>query len=248
MEIDTIDLVFWGFITLVVIGGLVCLIIFLPREHDYEDKYANCYRILYRDGGYSITRRKPVYGENTFSLRGKYFYIHRAPFQLTAVCDGADAPDGKSYRAAAAVTVCFPEDKLQVFAPTFHGVTHDAIIETLEEALGAAMQEAVGQYDSTAGAEAFTELFKAAAKEKLEIFGVYVMHVGEARISCNGNAGPAMEQMTGMEDIGHRQKQLCEFLIRMMPVDWCRIYFYAQVIDGSISVWFAGEEKLTGAV
>lgn len=188
MEIDTIDLIFWGFITLVVLGGLACLVVFLPKEHDYEDKYANCYRIMYRDGNYSVTRKKPTYGENTFSLRGKFFYIYKAPFELTAVCDGTEAPDGKSYRAVGIVTVCFPENKLQVFAPTFHGVAQDSVAETLEEALGSAMKDALEHYDSSAGDETFAELFKNTAKEKLDIFGAYVMKVNNVRITENARS------------------------------------------------------------
>ncbi len=185
MEIDSVDLLFWGFITLVVLGGLACLVIFLPREHAYEEKNENCYRILYRDGNYSVSHKSPRYGENTMSLRGKYFYITKVPFQLNAICDGREAGDGRTYRAAASVTVCFPEDKLQVFAPTFHGVSQDAISETLEEALGAAMEEAVGQYDAAAGEEAFSGQFKSVAKEKLDIFGAYVMSVGNIHVTEN---------------------------------------------------------------
>lgn len=185
MEFELIDYVFWGFVTAVVLGGIACLLVFLPREHDYENKYDGFYRIMYRDGSYSLTRKKPTYGENTFSLRGKFFYIKKIPFEAEAVCEEAKAPDGKSYRAAASLKVCFPEDKLQVFAPTFHGVAHEAVVETLEEALSSAMECAIGKYDETAGAEAFKELFSKEAKEKLDIFGAYVMHTGDVHITEN---------------------------------------------------------------
>lgn len=185
MEFDAVDLIFWGFVTFVVIGGIACLLVFLPREHEYEEKNANCYRISYRDGNYKITHKKPRYGENTFALREKFFYIRKAPFQADAFCDGAEATDGKNYRAASSVTVCFPEDKLQTFAPTFHGSSQEAIVETVEEALSAALTEAVGKYDPSAGEEAFNELFKGVAKEKLDIFGVYVMNVGNVRVTEN---------------------------------------------------------------
>ena len=182
---ELIDIIFWILITAIVLGGLACLVIFLPREHEYEEKTANCYRIVYRDGNYSVSPRKPVYGENTFSLRSKYFYITKAPFHLNAFCDGAEAPNGSQYRAAAMLTVCFPEDRLQTFAPTFHGVSQDGITETLEETLSAAMEDAVKQYDPEKGDEIFGEQFKTAAQKKLDIFGAYVMHINNVRVTEN---------------------------------------------------------------
>ena len=116
MELEAIDIIFWAVILLIAIGGIVSLMIFLPREHDYEEKRANCYRIEYRDGSYKISRKKPRYGENTFSVRSKYFYITQVPFAAEAFCDEAKAKDGKLYRAAATATVYFPEEMLQAFS------------------------------------------------------------------------------------------------------------------------------------
>ena len=185
MEFQAIDYIFWGFIILVVLGGLTCLIVFLPKEHDYEDARNSSYRIQYRDGAYTVSKKKPSYGENKYSLRSKYFYIIKIPFEVDACCEDAKATDGKNYRAVTAIKVCFPEDKLQTFAPTFHGVSHEGIVETLEEALASAMSDAITKYDPAAGEEAFKEVVKESAKEKLDIFGVYVMSVGNIRINEN---------------------------------------------------------------
>ncbi len=185
MEFNTVDLLFWGFITLVVLGGIVCLLIFLPREHDYEDKFKNCYRIQYRDGSYAITEKKATYGENGVSLRSKYFYIMRAPFDCDAYCDEVTASDGKSYRAVASFKVCFPEDKLQVFAPTFQNVQHESVVETLEEALSSALTEALGAYDPAAGEEALNTALTEITKQKLDIFGAYLMRINGLKISEN---------------------------------------------------------------
>lgn len=184
---ESIDLLFWGFIALVVVGGIVCLLVFLPKEHDYEDNKNDCYRIQYRDGNYTVSKKKPSYGENRYSLRSKFFYIKKIPFEIDAFCDEGEAPDGKSYRAVTSVKMCFPEDRLQTFAPTFHGVSHESITETIEEALAAAMKDAIAKYDAAAGEEAFREVFKECAQKKLDIFGLYIMAVGNIRI--NENAG-----------------------------------------------------------
>lgn len=187
MELDanTVTVLFWGFVSLVVVGGLVCLMIFLPREHDYENARDNCYRIMYRDGVYSVTRKKPTYGENRLSLRSKYFYITKVPFQLTAVCEDAKTPDGKSRRCAAGLTVCFSEDRLQIFAPTFRGVSQDIIVEMLEEALASAAAEFLAGYDSGSDEESLKKQLKELSQKKLDIFGVYVMSVGNIRINDN---------------------------------------------------------------
>ena len=185
MESNVIDIIFWGFITLVVLGGLACLVVFLPKEHTYEDERENCYRIMYRDGVYSVSRKKPVYGENRFSLRSKFFYITKVPFQITAACDEAKAPDGKIYRGASVLTVCFPEERLQIFSPTFQGVTQDIIVEMLEEAVSAAAEEFLGQYEPSSDEEALKTRFKEIAQKKLDIFGVYVMSVTPPRVTEN---------------------------------------------------------------
>jgi hypothetical protein len=185
METNVIDIVFWVFITVIVLGGLACLIVFLPKEHNYEDSKNDCFRIEYRDGIYKISNKKPSYGENKYSLRSKYFYIKKAPFEADACCDDGKAPDGKSYRAVTSLRLCFPEDKLQTFAPTFHGVPHESIIETVEEALASAMKDAIAKYDPSADGETFKETVRECAKEKLDIFGVYIMSVGNIRISEN---------------------------------------------------------------
>ena len=98
MELQMIDYIFWGFIALVVIGGVGCLIVFLPKEHELEERTADCYRIVYRDGNYSISPHKANYGENVYSLRSKFFYIKKVPFHSEAFCDEVTGCDGKSYR------------------------------------------------------------------------------------------------------------------------------------------------------
>ena len=185
MQPEMIDFVFWGFIALVVVVGLLCLVVFLPREHEYEEKTQDCYRIVYRDGNYSISHKKPRYGENSFSLRSKYFYIRKSPFVSEAFCDEAVSKNGRNLRGTAAVTVYFPEDKLQIFAPTFHNIPHESIAETVEETVSAALTEAIEQYDENSGADSFEAYFKEVAAKKLAIFGLIPMSVKDIRVSEN---------------------------------------------------------------
>lgn len=183
MEPETLDYLFFGFIALVAVGGIIALLILLPREHALEERTRDCYRIMFRDGNYSLSKKKASLGENVFSVRSKYFYIKKAPFEVDAFCDGAAAKDGKNYRAAAAVTMYFPEDKLNVFAPTFHGANQEGIVETMEESLSNLLTEMIAEYDGDT--DTFSAKIKEEAQKKLDVFGLYVMSVKNVRISEN---------------------------------------------------------------
>ncbi len=177
---EPIDLIFWLFITAVVIGGVLCLMIFLPKEHEFDDEHGDFYRIQYRDGSYSVSKKPAKYGENVYSIRSKYFYIKKVPFAVDAFCDEAVGKDKKTYRAAASVTVYFPEDQLQVFAPNFHGVSHEVVEETLSEALSSAIEEAVTSYE---GDKSFEDHFKEIGSEKLKLFGLIIMSVNDLKVN-----------------------------------------------------------------
>ena len=51
-----------------------------------------------------------------------------------------------------------------------------------------------------------------------------------------------------MHKIENAQKELCEFLIEMMPVEWSKICFYSKCSAGSRSSWIALIEKKTGII
>ena len=57
-----------------------------------------------------------------------------------------------------------------------------------------------------------------------------------------------MEQIDNMEKIELAQKELCEYLISMMPVEWKRICYYSKCTQGSISTWIALIEDKTSAI
>ena len=180
MEFQIIDILFMGFITLVVVGGIFCLLIFLPKEHDFDEAKKDCYRIEYRDGVYSVSRRKATYGENIWSIRSKFFYIKKVPFQVEAFCDDAQGKDKKHYRAAALVTVYFPENLLNTFAENFHNVPHEAVEETISETLSAALEGSVSEYE---GDRPYEDFFKDKAGEKLKLFGAIVMSVNDLKVT-----------------------------------------------------------------
>lgn len=51
-----------------------------------------------------------------------------------------------------------------------------------------------------------------------------------------------------MRKIENAQKELCEFLIDMMPVEWSKICYYSKCSTGSRSSWIALIEKKTGII
>ncbi len=51
-----------------------------------------------------------------------------------------------------------------------------------------------------------------------------------------------------MHKIENAQKELCEYLISIMPVEWKKICFYSKCTSGSRTTWIALVEKETGAI
>lgn len=51
-----------------------------------------------------------------------------------------------------------------------------------------------------------------------------------------------------MHKIENAQKELCEFLIEMMPIEWSKICYYSKCTTGSRSSWIALIEKQTGII
>ena len=51
-----------------------------------------------------------------------------------------------------------------------------------------------------------------------------------------------------MHIIENAQKELCEYLISIMPVEWKKICFYSKCTSGSRTTWIALVEKETGAI
>jgi hypothetical protein len=51
-----------------------------------------------------------------------------------------------------------------------------------------------------------------------------------------------------MHKIENAQKELCEYLISIMPVEWKKNCFYSKCTSGSRTTWIALVEKETGAI
>ena len=177
---ELLDILFISTIIIIILGGLVALHFLLPKEKKFDDTHAYQYRIEYRDGSYSISHKKASFGENTYSLRSKFFYLPKAPFEVEAFCDEAVGKDRKTYRASALLSVFFPEDKLEVFAPIFQNMDETGREETIAEAFSAALGDAVEQYEGT---EPFDDFFRKSADEKAELFGLRVKDIQNINVN-----------------------------------------------------------------
>ncbi len=51
-----------------------------------------------------------------------------------------------------------------------------------------------------------------------------------------------------MYKIENAQRELCEYLISMMPVEWSKICFYSKCTPGCCSTWIALIEEKTGKI
>ncbi|MCR4780386.1 MAG: hypothetical protein K5876_04740 [Ruminiclostridium sp.] len=182
---EALDIIYIVTIVVILLGGLAALHFLLPKEKNFDDKHAYLYRIEYRDGSYKISHKKASFGENIYSIRSKFFYLPRAPFDAEAFCDEATGKDGKIYRAAAVVTVLFPEEQLDVFAPIFQNMSREGMLETVSEAMSTALEDAVTQYE---GSEPFDAFFRGIADKKAELFGLRIRSVQD--LSVNKISGP----------------------------------------------------------
>lgn len=176
---ETIDLIYGIFVALVVIAGIACIVIFLPKEHKMWDDTEDCYRIKQKDREFRITDGKANY----FESRKNYIYLKKLPFTVECFADGAKAPDGKTYKAIASLIVHFPPDRISISAPTFGGANHEAVVETLSEALSTAMTETIEKGD-IADTAVFKESFSKSANEKMKLFGVQIEAISDIRLNA----------------------------------------------------------------
>lgn len=180
---ETLDIIYIATLVVIVLGGLVALHFLLPKEKNFDDKHAYLYRIEYRDGSYKISHKKASFGENMYSIRSKFFYLPRAPFEVEVFCDEATGKDGKTYRASAVVAAFFPEDKLEVFAPIFQNMDEEGRNDTVAEAMSAALEEAVVNYE---GSEPFDTFFRTIADKKADLFGIRIKSVDGLNVTRIG--------------------------------------------------------------
>lgn len=146
MELTTIDIIYFVFIGLVIIGGIVAIIILCPKENKLKEEKSNCYRYLLRDGRLILSGKASLF-EN---FGKKPVYIEKGPFEINAFVDHGKGADGKIYNAVALAILYLPETTAQESAEYLYSIMEDIKQETvcglLTEELNTVLDELMRNY------------------------------------------------------------------------------------------------------
>ncbi len=175
---DTIDVLYWSFILLVLFGGAFCIVIFGSKERNKRDRLENSYRFRKYRGEIVRAAGKP----SLFEARGTYYYLEKLPFSADASADGVKAADGKVYRAVAMMQLHFPENTVHTAAQSFFGLDTEQISDMLAEPLEAVIKGVIEAYDGEMDKKTLSELFRDKANKALLQFGAEVLAVTDFRI------------------------------------------------------------------
>lgn len=175
---DTIDVLYWSFILLVLFGGAFCIVVFGSKERNKRDKLENSYRFRKYRGEVVRATGKP----SLFEPRGAYYYLEKLPFSADASADGVKAADGKSYRAVVMMQLHFPENTAHTAAESFFGLDTEQISDMLAEPLENVIKAIIEEYDGKQDKKTLSDLFRDKANKAVIQFGAEVLAVTDFRI------------------------------------------------------------------
>ena len=146
MELTPLDIIYFTFIGLVLIGGIIAIIILCPKENKLKEEKAGCYRYIVRDGRLIRSGKASIF-EN---WGRKPVYIEKGPFEINAYIDSGKGADGVSYNAVALAILYLPETSAQESAEYLYSIMEDIQQETvcklLEEEFTAVLEELLRNY------------------------------------------------------------------------------------------------------
>ncbi len=131
MELTTLDIIYFSFIGLVIIGGIVAILILCPKENKLKEEKSNCYRYVVRDGKLFNSGKASLF-EN---IGRKPIYIEKGPFEIDCFIDKTVAADGKTYNAGTVAILYLPETTAQASAEYLYSIMEDIKQETVCELL-----------------------------------------------------------------------------------------------------------------
>lgn len=170
MELTTLDIIYFAFIGLVLIGGIVAIIILCPKENRLKQEKSNCYRYILRDGRLVKTGAASLF-EN---FGKKPVYIEKGPFEIDAFIDNGRGADGESYNAVAVAILYLPETTAQESAEYLYSIMEDIQQETicrlLTEELDSALAELMKNYRGE-NPDTLKEAFRENIVSKLRRYG-----------------------------------------------------------------------------
>ena len=170
MDFTTLDIVYFAFIGLVIIGGIVAMIILCPKENKLKEEKSNCYRFLLRDGRLILSGKASLF-EN---IGKKPIYIEKGPFEITSFIDKGRGADGKTYNAVAVALLYLPENAAQESADYLYSLMEDIkqenVSKLLTEEVNSVLENLMRDYKGE-NPDSLKETFREDLISKLQRYG-----------------------------------------------------------------------------
>lgn len=182
---DALDIAYIAFIAIVIIAGVICIMIFVPKERKKREDTENCYR-YYLKGGEMIRSHDKA---SLYEKVSSYFYIEKGPFEVDGVADAVKGADGKYYKAIALMAVYIPESLADTAANIFCKMEQDTIVEALSETLSEALSVKLGEYSGDMDINEFKESYREYTEKKLTALGYMVEAFSGLKVSEDLTAG-----------------------------------------------------------
>ena len=176
---DALDIAYIAFIVIVIITGIICIMIFVPKEREKRKNTENCYHYVLKGGMMTRSSEKASLYEKVSA----HFYIERGPFEVDGVADGIKGKDGKSYKAIAIMSLYIPESLADTAANIFCKMDQDTIIETLSETMSEALAVKLAEYSEDRDFEEFKKDYREYTEKKLMALGYLAEAFSGLRIS-----------------------------------------------------------------
>ncbi len=181
-----IDIIYYCFIGLVIIGGIVAIIILCPKENRLREDKKDCYRFIQSRGKLIKSDSKPSLFEN---IAGKPIYIEKGPFEIETFFDDVKGADENSYRLGAIFQLYLPERGSEQAAEYLYSVlsdfNQDSVNATLKLEIDTIISAAMKKYSQDADIDSFTEDIRTAVINKLGVFGYDLYTKPTIKISLN---------------------------------------------------------------
>lgn len=172
MEPSTMDILYFGFLALVIIGGVIAMLVLCPKENKLRNEKKNCYRFIEKNGVLIHTNSKPSLFEKK---KTNIIYIEKGPFEVDAFFDDVKGKDGKSYRAGAVLQLYLPERNAETAAQYLYSIlssfNQDTIISVIRAELESILAAKIKEFGSDTEQKSFETGFKDAVEKKLVLFG-----------------------------------------------------------------------------
>ncbi len=172
MELSAMDIIYYAFIVLVVIGGITAIVILCPKENKLREEKHNCYRFFRQDDRFVLSFSKPSLFESRLD---KPVYVDKGPFDIDLLNENITGTDGKSYRAGVLLQLYLPESGAETAANYLYSILGDFSQESINANLTAELEKVFADcmkgYNGNTDKEKLSEAFRNNVIEKLAVYG-----------------------------------------------------------------------------